>query len=129
MEPLKKKIRDFLGVFPKCRTPPNPPPPYLGGLRPIFFGLFCILGPKKHFWFSQKCSLIVSILTYTFGNWGPFLPFISFSKIKRLRPQIQLPLSVGKNSQINPVFFLKAWFQFNYSNGLKSQKAFLTCRL
>ena len=29
-EPLKK-IWDFLGVFPKCRTPP---PPYLGGLRP-----------------------------------------------------------------------------------------------
>ena len=32
-EPVRKKIRDFLGVFPKCRTPP-PHPPYLGGLCP-----------------------------------------------------------------------------------------------
>ena len=32
-EPVRKKIRDFLGVFPKCQTPP-PHPPYLGGLRP-----------------------------------------------------------------------------------------------
>ena len=32
-EPVKTKLRDYLGVFPKCRTPP-PPPPYLGGLRP-----------------------------------------------------------------------------------------------
>ena len=31
-EPVRKKIRDFLGVFPKCRIPPHPP--YLGGLRP-----------------------------------------------------------------------------------------------
>ena len=30
-EPVKRKLRDYLGVFPKCRTPP---PPYLGGLRP-----------------------------------------------------------------------------------------------
>ena len=49
-EPPKKNIRDFLGVFPKCRTPP---PPYLGGLRPKKFkGLFCVLGPKEHFFFS-----------------------------------------------------------------------------
>ena len=34
-------------------------------------GLFCVLGPKENFWFLQKCSLFVSILTYTFGNRGP----------------------------------------------------------
>ena len=31
-EPVRKKIRDFLGVFPKCRKK--------------FKGLFCVLGPK-----------------------------------------------------------------------------------
>ena len=25
----------------------------------------------EHFWFLQKCSLFVSILTYTFGSKGP----------------------------------------------------------
>ena len=35
-EPVRKKIRDFLGVFPKCRTPPHPS--YLGGLRPKKIG-------------------------------------------------------------------------------------------
>ena len=47
-----KKIWDYLGVFPKCRTPPPPSlPPYLEGLRPNFSfrGSYCILGPKKHF--------------------------------------------------------------------------------
>ena len=68
-EPVRKKIRDFLGVFPKCRTPPAP---FLEGLRPKKIkGLFCVLGPKEHFWFLQKNSLFVSILTYTFGNRGP----------------------------------------------------------
>ena len=65
-----KKIWNYLGVFPKC------------------------LDHKKHFWFSQKFSLFVSIPKYTFGNRGP--PFKEnfpnnpvsavFSKIKRPRP-------------------------------------------
>ena len=52
--------------------PPSPAP--LFGRPPSkkkFKGLFCVLGPKEHFWFLQKCSLFVSILTYTFGNRGP----------------------------------------------------------
>ena len=56
-----KKKRDFLGIFPKCRTPPSPP---FG--NPCFpkkkCGLFCILGHLEHFWSSQKCSL--------FGNYS-----------------------------------------------------------
>ena len=56
-----KKRRDFLGIFPKCRTPP--PPPLLGTLFPKKkYGLFCILGPLEHFWSSSKCSL--------FGNYS-----------------------------------------------------------
>ena len=41
---LKKKLRDYLGIFPKWRTPPSPP---FG--NPLFeekkYRLFCILGP------------------------------------------------------------------------------------
>merc|ERR1711951_286548 len=44
-------------------------------------GLFCVLGPKEHFWFLQKCSLFVSILTYTFGNRGPPPPSRKNSQI------------------------------------------------
>ena len=60
---LSEKIDIFLGIFPKSPDPPHPP-----------FGksclqknecLFCILGHKKHFQFSQKK---VNILTFTFGN-------------------------------------------------------------
>ena len=44
----------------------------LGDPRPKkSYGLFCALSPKKHFWFLQKSSLFVSILTYTFRNRGP----------------------------------------------------------
>ena len=32
-EGLRKKIRNYLGIFPKCRTPP-PHPPLLGTPRP-----------------------------------------------------------------------------------------------
>ena len=79
------------GLFGDYSQVENPPPPLLGTPRPKKkYGLFCILGPKKHFWFSQKCSLFVSILTYTFGNRGP--------------PPLQ-----GKNSQIIP--FLPIFFQ------------------
>ena len=49
-----KKKRDFLGIFPKCRTPP-PPPPLLG----------TTVSKKKsmvYFWSSSKCSL--------FGNYS-----------------------------------------------------------
>ena len=85
---------------------PSPPPPLFG--RPPskkkFEGLFCVLGPKEHFWFLQKCSLFVSILTYTFGNRGPPPPFKEklpinfvfarfFSRFNRPRPEIQLPES------------------------------------
>ena len=59
---VQKKRRDFLGIFPKCRTPP-PPPPLLG--TPVSKkkkGLFCILGHLEHVWSSQKCSL--------FGNYS-----------------------------------------------------------
>ena len=105
--PLPKYIRPKgasqkknTGVFPKCRTPH---PPYLGGLRPKKIeGLFCVLGPKEHFWFLQKCSLFVSILTYTFGNRKHSLPLMekflnnpvfavfSLSRIERLRPEISI---------------------------------------
>ena len=54
--------KENTGFFPKCQTPPTP----LFG-RPQsqkkFKGLFCILGPREHFWFLQKISLFVSILT------------------------------------------------------------------
>ena len=58
----KKKKRDFLGIFPKCRPPP-PLPPFWEPLFPKKkCGLFCILGHLEHFWSSQKCSL--------FGNYS-----------------------------------------------------------
>ena len=47
------------------------PPIWEASVQKKFKGLFCVLGPKEHFWFLQKCSLFVSILTYTFGNRGP----------------------------------------------------------
>ena len=91
-EPLRKKYGIFWEFFPNV-GPPSPPTPLFG--RPPskkkFKGLFCVLGPKEHFWFLQKCSLFVSILTYTFGNRGP-------------PPPLQ-----GKNSQIIP--FLPIFFQ------------------
>ena len=52
-----KKKRDFLGIFPKCRTPPPSPPFGNPCFQKKKFGLFCILGPQEHFWSSQKCSL------------------------------------------------------------------------
>ena len=68
---LQKKIRDYLGIFPKWQTPPPFPPFGNPSSKKKIYGLFCVLGPKEHFWFLQKCSLFVSILTYTFGNRGP----------------------------------------------------------
>ena len=78
-EPLWKKIRDFLGVFPKCRTPR--PTIWGASVQKIFKGLFCVFGPKEHFWFLQKFSLFVNILTYTFGNRGPPPPSRKNSQI------------------------------------------------
>ena len=72
-EPVRKKYVIFWESFPNV----GPPPPLFG--RPPskkkIKGLFCVSGPKEHFWFLQKCSLFVSILTYTFGNRGPPPPF------------------------------------------------------
>ena len=40
-EGIRKKIRNYLGIFPKCRTPPHPP--LLGTPR-----------PKKKIWFILR---------------------------------------------------------------------------
>ena len=47
-EGIRKKIRNYLGIFPKCRTPPTPPfwEPLV---QKKIYGLFCVLGPKEHF--------------------------------------------------------------------------------
>ena len=45
----EKNIRDFLGVFPKCRAPR--PPIWEASVQEKIKGLFCVLGPKDHFWF------------------------------------------------------------------------------
>ena len=82
----QKKIQDFLGVFPKCWTPPPPPPIWEASVQKKKLGLFCVLGPKEHFWFLQKCSLFVSILTYTFGNRGPPPPSRKNSQIISFLP-------------------------------------------
>ena len=44
--------------------PPPTPPIWEASVQKKFEGLFCVLGPKEHFWFLQKISLFVSILTY-----------------------------------------------------------------
>ena len=100
----QKKKYGIFGSFSQM-SDPSPPPPLFG--RPPskkkFEGLFCVLGPKEHFWFLQKCSLFVSILTYTFGNRGP-------------------PPPSRKNSQIIsflPVFFPDLTDQDPKSNYLK----------
>ena len=50
----QKKKRYFLGIFPKWRTPP-PTPPFWEPLSwKKIYGLFCILGHKEQFCFSQK---------------------------------------------------------------------------
>ena len=87
------------GASQKKNTPA--PPPLFG--RPPFEGLFSVLGFEEHFWFLQKCSLFVSILTYTFGNRGP-------------------PPPSRKNSQIIsflPIFFPDLTDQDPKSNYLK----------
>ena len=70
------KNTGLFGSFSQVSDPPSPAP--LFGRPPSkkkFKGLFCVLGPKEHFWFLQKCSLFVSILTYTFGKRGTPPPF------------------------------------------------------
>ena len=43
---LQKKLRYYLGIFPKWRTPPPPPPPFGNPLfKKKFYRLFCILDP------------------------------------------------------------------------------------
>ena len=70
-EASKKKYGIIWEFFPNGGPPPFGNP----SSKKKNYGLFCILGPKKHFWFSQKFSLFVSILTYTFGNMGHPPPF------------------------------------------------------
>ena len=50
-EGIRKKIRNYLGIFPKCQTPPLPPTPPFGNpsSKKKIYGLFCVLGPKEHF--------------------------------------------------------------------------------
>ena len=68
----QKKNTELFGNFSQISGPPPPTPPFWEPLvQKKIYGLFCVLGPKEHFWFLQKCSLFVSILTYTFGNRGP----------------------------------------------------------
>ena len=85
----EKKYGIIWEFFPNVGPPPPTPPFWEPLVQKKNYGLFCVLGPKEHFWFLQKCSLFVSILTYTFGNRGPH------------------PLQ-GKNSQIIP--FLPIFF-------------------
>ena len=98
-EGIRKKYGIIWEFFPNSGPPP--PPPSFGNpsSKKKIYGLFCVLGPKEHFWFLQKCSLFVSILTYTFGNRGPppfkknsqIIPFLPiFFGINRPRPKIQL---------------------------------------
>ena len=51
----QEEKRYYVGKVPKRRTPPTQPPS-LG--TPCFantnYGLFVILGPKEHFWFSKN---------------------------------------------------------------------------
>ena len=54
-EALRKKIRDYLGIFSKWQTPPFWEPL----VQKKNYGLFCVLGPEEHFWFLQKKSLFV----------------------------------------------------------------------
>ena len=70
---LEKKNPGLFGNFSQIAAPT--PPFWEPLVQNKFYGLFCVLGPKEHFWFLQKCSLFVSILTYTFGNRGPPPPF------------------------------------------------------
>ena len=83
-----KKLRDYLGVFPKWRTP-RPPIWEASVQKKNCYDLFCILSPKEHFWFLQMCSLFVSI--------------------NRSRPKIQLPLS-DQIDQIFPPPYCKTCF-------------------
>ena len=73
----------------------------------------------EHFWFLQKCSLFVSILTYTFWNRGPppfkeklpnYFVFADFdSRFNRPRPEIELPES-DQIDQISPPPYCKTCF-------------------
>ena len=101
--------------------PPTPTPPiWEASVQKKFKGLFCVLGPMEHFWFLQKCSLFVSILTYTFGNRGPPPPFKEklpnnlvfarfFSGFNQPRPKIQLPES-DQIDQISPPPYCKTCY-------------------
>ena len=93
-EALKRKLRDYLGIFPKRRTPPHPPfwEPLVQKKK---LCLFCILGVKDHFCSSQKNHFLSGIFTTRFGNKGPPPPF-------------------RKNSQIIPYFFMR---EDNSDNG------------
>ena len=70
-EALKKKLRDYMGIFPKRRTPPFWEPL----VQKKKLCLFCILGVKDHFCSSQKNHFLSGIFTTRFGNRGPPPPF------------------------------------------------------
>ena len=74
-EALKKKLRDYLGIFPKRRTPPPTPPFWEPLVQKKKLCLFCILGVKDHFCSSQKNHFLSGIFTTRFGNKGPPPPF------------------------------------------------------
>ena len=57
-----------IGPFGSFSQRAGPPPFGRAPSKKYFRG---ISGPKEHFWFSQKSSAFVSIVTYTFGNRGP----------------------------------------------------------
>ena len=97
-EGLRKKIRNFLGIFPKCRTPP-PPPPFgnFDHFLPIFFG------KVGNFWVILRCFK------------GVFRAMVRITKVLGMR---RPPPHVGKNSQIIPYFF---------SDAFPNSAHFLTC--
>ena len=62
--------------FPSPRPHPLPPvwEPHVCEEKKWFVGLnglFCILGPLEHFWFSQKCYFLGGIMVSRSGNGLP----------------------------------------------------------
>ena len=74
-----KKNQENVGILPKLGTHPLPPvwEPHVCKEKKWFVGLnglFCILGPLEHFWFSQKCYFLVGIMVDRSGNGWPTPP-------------------------------------------------------
>ena len=69
---LKKTV--FFGIFSKMA---DPPPPFGNPLvEKIFQGLFCILGHKEQFCFSQKITFWVVFLLLDLGIGDPPSPLL-----------------------------------------------------